>query len=630
MISQNIAMQLSAKSQEAICHFLKKTYESSQLKLTPVRTRMETVDREIYRTNLNTEVATQVTQLNEAGNKKKVSDIVMPILEPQIDTSLAFFSSVFLTGQPLFGVLADPQNMQAAKVIESILDEEARYGAWRTQLAMAIRDGLSHNIYGLECDWEEHKTYSPVNDTRSTSVTVKPTSWAGNCLRRLDMYNTFYDPRVEASKAHTHGEFAGYVELMTRPMVKQMIDSLPQNMNVTKAYNAKCDFKDWYHIPVVNPDKNYTGNIGQPVSWAAWAGLTETNFDWSTLYTVVREYVRIIPRDFGINVPSNNQVQIWKFIKVNGVLVYAEKKTNAHNNLPIVIGQMHDTGLGPQDKSFAEKLIPIQDLASAMWNARLAVQRRKVGDRALYDPTRINTKDVNSENPAAKIPVRTGLYNGKLEDAYRPIPFEDRDSGTYVQDANEMAKLANSISGQNPAQQGQFVKGNRTLEEYDDVQNKSSGRQRTQAILFHERTIMPLQQIMLNNILQYEKVGQVFDPRTNQAYDINPTDLRKAVYYFKTTDGMSPVDKMIDMPTMKESFQLIAQVPPLQQKYDLGKLFTYMMSLRNVNLAPFEYNPQQQLAAKQQQIAEAAAESRAETLAEGGVENPQENAAERR
>jgi hypothetical protein len=607
-----VPFQPLPKTTQALLQFCHQTVNSN-FNFVSMRNRFEYIDREFYRTNLSTDDAVKGRTAAMQGKKIHLRDIVMPILEPQIETSLAFLTSVFLTGEPIFSFVAPPNLIQYKKQYDAIMSENQTRGGWAAQLMMFMRDGLKYNFCALEVDWCTETIYSAaqkVTPGKQNSVEAKETLWAGNKLTRRDPYNVIYDIRVPIDRQHKDGEFSGYIELMSRIKLKQFIQNLPYKINITDAFNSQFGGGSTtstagnggnYYIPSINDLAIYDRNKLQgAMNWDAWAQLAAPDKDkrinYKGLYEVTTRYIRIIPREFGMAVPRPGQPQIWKVITVNDqVVIYVERMTNAHDYLPIIFGQFYNDGLGFQSRGTGEKLIPIQDLASAAWNARLATQRRKVSDRALYDPSRIKPDDVNSENAAAKIPVKPNAYGKPVGDAYHAIPFEDRESGTFVQDGKDFQTFGNSITGQNPAQQGQFVKGNKTQAEYEDVQNHASGRQRTQAIFIENQVFVPVKEIIKLNILQYQPDGPVTNPITGETVDVNMEDLRTKALAFQVSDGLTPTDKLIDADSWSVAIQTLGSSQELQQEFDMGAAFTYLMQLRNVDLSPFRRTQPQQV-----------------------------------
>jgi hypothetical protein len=615
MVAAATPMYIRQPEQDKLLQFCKSTQLSVfNPQNIDLRTRFKYIDQEYIReNNMANDQQTQNAQQNRAGNKRKIQDIVIPIVEPQVESSLAFLTSVFLTGEPLFGVVGDLNNMSAAKQMEAIVSNQSTEGGWARHLQMFFHDGLKYNFCAIEADWCIEKTYSLVTDaTKGPQGQPKEVQWAGNKLKRLDPYNTFFDPRIKITEQHEKAEFAGYVELHNRVSLANYLQSLPFRMNVTDAYNSTLQLMggltQLYYIPEV-----FTENLSPAskmlgvVNWDLWAngGKLDTKMQYKNLYQLVTRYLRIVPRDFGLNVPAAGQVQLWKVVTVNdAVVVYAERLSNAHNFIPIIFGQPMEDGLNLQTKSVAQKQIPLQDIASALANSRLAARRRSVTDRGLYDPSRVDEKHINSDSPTAKIPVRPSAYGQDMSKAYYAIPFKDEQTQSIMQDVREVMSYSDLVSGQNRAQQGQFVKGNKTKSEYDDVQNKSSGRQRTMAIRLEHQAMMPLKKIIKFNILQYQPSGEVFSYVDQAPVNINPIDLRKTAVNFKISDGLDPAEKIMDGDTLQIALQAVLQSPELNQEYDAGAIFGELMSVKsNFDMAQFKRTQDQIDARNKQQIA---------------------------
>ena len=62
-------------------------------------------------------------------------------------------------------------------------------------------------------------------------------------------------------------------------------------------------------------------------------------------------------------------------------IVYAECKSNAHDYLPITLGQPFESNLKYQQKALPEELATLQDLASKLWSMEIASSRRIVANR---------------------------------------------------------------------------------------------------------------------------------------------------------------------------------------------------------------------------------------------------------
>ena len=278
-------------------------------------------------------------------------------------------------------------------------------------------------------------------------------------------------------------------------------------------------------------------------NWLAWAGLQEGDqrIHYKDMYELTTVYARILPADFGINVPKRNTPQVWKFILVNAqVLIYAERQTNAHNLIPMFFAQPNDDGLSYQTKSLATNVHPIQHIASALWNSMIAARRRAISDRGLYDPSRVDPAHINAENPSAKIPVKPAAYGKPLAEAYYPIPFRDDQTPVVMQETQSLLQFANTVTGQNQARQGQFVKGNKTRQEFDTIMANANGRDQLCSMVLESTFFTPIKEVLKINILQYQGGTAVYNREREQEVQIDPIKLRNAVLEFKISDGFAP------------------------------------------------------------------------------------------
>ncbi len=538
---------------------------------------------------------------NKFGDADKFQNITVPVVLPQVEGAVVYQSSVFLTGNPLFEMVASPEYENAAISMNALITEQSIRGGWVAQLMQHFRNGFKYNLAALEVSWDRVVTYSIETDLQFSSKQGKPkeTIWEGNKIKNLDLYNSHWDTRVKPTEVHTRGEFAGYTELMSRVALKDFLNTLPSNTNVTEAFQAQLGGSGYrYQTPVINPwaFQNDQIHAAGQMDWMAWvaAAKSEVKIDYKDMYEVSTFYARILPSDFKIRVPAANTPQIWKIIVVNhSVIVYAERQTNAHNYIPILFSQPLDDGLSYQTKPLAMNVKPMQDIASAMWNSVIAARRRAISDRGIYDPSKIDAKHINSNVPNAKIPVRPSAYGQPVANAYYSIPFRDDQSGVLMQESQSVIGMANMVSGQNQVRQGQFVKGNKTQSEFDTVMGNANGRDQAVSMLLEAQLFTPVKEMLKLNILQYQGGESIYDRKGSREIQVDPIQLRKAVMAFQVADGLLPVDKLINSNTLGQAMQAISSSPELQGEYNLGPLFSYMMKTQGANITSFEKSAQQ-------------------------------------
>jgi hypothetical protein len=607
------AVVIPPKSQAAILEFSRQCYNLLNSQWS-IRTMLENVDRAYMREKDYTETQWKAKLANRYGDPTKYQNVTVPVVLPAVEAAVTYQSSVFLTGQPMFGWVGGPENESAALMYQAIMEENQTRGGWVQELMMTFRDGFKYNLGIVEATWDRQVSAAietaPISSGGGPNGSVpKEVIWEGNCIKRWDPYNTFWDTRVYPVDMATKGEFCGRTEIYSRVALKKLFAELPDKMvsNIQAAFESGVGSPsiaggfagglESYYVPQLNPDASIVRNPRAGPDWMAWAGMNDRpagEMQYRNLYEVTTLYARIIPQDFNLRVPAANTPQVWKFIIVNHqVLVYCERQTNAHNLIPCLFMQPNNDGLGYQTKSLATNAIPFQDLASALVNSAMAAKRRAISDRGIYNPLLISAEHINNDSPVAKIPMRPGAYGKTPQEAYYPIPFRDDQSANSFQEMQQMLSMANTVNGQNQAKQGQFTKGNRTQAEYESVMANANGRDQICSMLLEAQLFTPLKQILKINTMQYQAGISLYSPAQERVVKVDPVALRKSFVTFKISDGLTPTDKLISADAFQSALQAISSSPTLGAGYNVAPAFSYLMKTQNVDLTSFEKSPQQ-------------------------------------
>lgn len=542
-------------------------------------------------------------------------NIVAPIVVSQVDTMVAYLADIFLSGYPIFPVVSSPNKRKGAEQLETLLDDHAQLGGYMRQLLLMLKDGVKYNLSAIEVEWSSIEQFYIIDDLKAANQrSVKRSPKSFNRLKRLDPYNTVWDYSVSAGDVATEGDYAGYLEVISKTKLKRLTNKLSienKGLNITEALDS------WN---LINNSALALGNVvmhptiskyvtprkvGGNVNWNVYLGAENknkkemVNLNDGSNYEKFVLYARILPSDFGIKAPSANTPQIWKFTIINmSVVIEAERIVSAYDTLPILMASPMEDGLGYQTQSIAEGSIPFQEAATTLFNIRFAAARRAVSDRALYNVDLINPSDVNNKAPAAKIPVRLkALSNLGLEGAYKQIPFDMRGTETTISDARTIVGFSQELSGINGPQQGQFQKGNKSVTEWQDTIGGSDNRLRLPAMLYECQVFTPMKQIMVLNIFQYGEDTKVVSQKTGEVVEVNIDELRSNVLTFRLADGYSPKSKLASVETLTAGMNMIMNSPVLQQAYGamLPSVFAHMMQLGGVRDLE-QYAPQSQQA----------------------------------
>lgn len=591
-------MPIPVTAQESVIKYLSSALSTYNTSFN-IRDQMVARDRAYYREKDQTTEQSRARAANNAGDASKIQNVTVPVVMPHVETQLAYLQEVFLSGYPIFGTVAPPELQDAMTQMDTVIGENSIRCAWPLELTQTMRDGLKYDLGAVEVVWENRKifTVQTPQDKNLTQGTPTESYYQGNFLKRINPYNLLLDARVSPEKNHVSGEYAGYTEVLSRIETKKRMEDLPAlgTMNFRDALESpgpgdasSLDSTNATYLPDINPSALLPASARREHDWMQWADLSPKNsqnairyknsYEWTVLYA------RILPMDFGIGGRNRNTVQIWKFIIINQkVVIFAERQTNAHNYLPIVVCKPSADGMGWQSKSFAENVTPNQDVASALMNSALESQRRKVYDRMFYDASRINKKDIDQVSSVARIPVKNSAYGKNLSEAIYQVPYRDDGVAEIVNLSQTVAQMGDITNGQNRVSQGQFQKGNKTRAEFDTVMSNAGSRNRLTAMALEFSFFVPIKEMIKSNVLQYQPPASLVNSDSQQTVEIDPALLRKANLSFALSDGYLPSDKMISGETMQMLFQGAQAMPAIQAEYDLMGMWIYGMKLRGAN-----------------------------------------------
>lgn len=503
-----------------------------------------------------------------------------PVVVSQVDAMVAYLADVFLSGVPLFPVVSNPNNIQRAEQLETLLDDHATLGGYIRQLLLFLKDGVKYNFCAIEALWTSIDQYTLEGEMLSPG---QPRNLSKKIKRftkiiRRDPYNTIWDHNVNPGDISAEGDYAGYVEILSRTKLKRRLirmglDGESFNNREAITSNIKNVAETTYNY-VQHPTINSYVDSRKPLDSINWIEyLTDTkdnqfkmssgNYEWLNLY------VRLIPKEFGLLVPEPKTVQIWKLVLINSeILVEARRIVSAYDNLPMLFGQPLEDGLGFQTQSIAEGAVPFQEAAATMLNIRFNAARRAVSDRAVYDSNIIKPSDINAPVPAAKIPANiNSLGNKKLTDAYMSIPFEAKGTETALQDGLLIADFAKQMAGLNKVQRGEFQRGNKSVTEFETTIGNSDNILRMPALLLEAQVFQPLKDILKLNIFQFGEDSIVVSQKDGKNKEVKIDELRKEVLAFRVADGYTPKSKLASTDFIVQLLQMILSNEFLLQKF---------------------------------------------------------------
>ena len=594
----NFNLTLSIPQRKLALEYAKNAAERFSSALPNFRGLMEIRDRAYIRQLNMTAKQLDAVRNTLAGKPSMMEDIVVPIIMPQIESSVAYKAGVFLSNPGVFGVVAPPQYMDAAMKFETTLMKQAEKFAWSRNLIRVFRNADKYNFGPAIVDWKSVPVRTLTEGDISQAAQrgkakIEHGSYQGNEIKAIDPYNCFFDPMVAPGDMHTEGEFFGYNELLTRTAFKRLVGglNLQNTAQLKEAYESGMQnfgsgtgsqaAKDFY-IPSINHYFTMDAAARTAVQdWGTWMGMSEKRGDinYKDKYLITTIYCRACPSDFGGqgNIPTIYKLKIanWQ------VVFYAEMLVNAHDYLPALIMTPQDDGLGFQTPSKLDNSMPYQNMASSMWGLTIESARRRVFDRLVYNSHYIDKKDIDPVSSVSRIPIRNAaMLNFEPGKAIFKIPYEDGAPTLGIQASQLISQMADESAGQNKVSRGQFQKGNKTSNEFQTTVDNSNARNQLEAVVIEHQFMVPAKEIIKSNTLQNQAVETIYNRDKNKAVEIDPTELRQAILDFDLTDGVLPSDKLMNPEVMQVFMQTAQALPTITTEYDVLGMFLYWCKLK--------------------------------------------------
>ena len=566
-----------------------------------------------YQSQLNmTAQHLEAIRKNLGGDARKIADLTVPIVMPQVESAVAYQAGVYLSSWPIFPVVASPAKQSEAIQFQTVMSNHAVHYGWSREMIKWFRDGFKYNWGALFCHWKKTAIQKVTTSTDSATAgqsALETAIYGGNCLTRIDPYNCFMNMAVDPSKYHEEGDFFGWNVLMNRMQFRRFVESLDKryttNLNeaISSSYmgagtNGDSQSGADYYIPPVNQMLGTSQLASQGRNWMQWAGLEEKRQGnqpcYRGQYIVTPFLCRAMPDDFTAigRAPTIYFAYIvnWKYV------VYVEEIVSPQDYLPIFIIQPNEDGLGLQTKSVLDNALPFQDMSSSLWNIGLESQRRKIFDRLIYNPRFIDKKDIDPASSVARVPLRNAAsFKGEdIGKALYQIPYREDNLAAVLQMSDMVSQMGDTASGQNKVQRGQFQKGNKSVTEFETTMDGSNSRQQLTSMGIEHQAITPLKETLKTNMLQYQSPQEMLSRETKEVVSIDPVALRAAIMEFKLTDGLLPVEKLLNPELLTVFMQTAQAMPVVMSEYDVLGMFMYWIKLKGGYwLEDFKRNPQQ-------------------------------------
>jgi hypothetical protein len=525
--------------------------------------------------------------------------VVAPFTYAIVQSIKAFLLAVFTTRYPIFEARPlDGANEQQARLVEALLDYYFRLQGGIKVLDMFLLDVLRYGIGILKCVWERRvekkRQRFVIGDLDLGVVEDYAVTYEGPRTINVDPFSFFPDPRVPLDRFQ-EGQFCGHLLYVPwwwlREKEKQgvymFVDDIPPFTT-----SALEDLKSRPPFSI----------IGVP----EWLPTKPEDMKQYGMVMVHELWARIVPSQYGLS--DGDDVELWVITVANrSKVIRAEPSPYHHDKFPFVVGLYLLDAHANDPVGLIELLQPLQDLCTWLINSHLDNIEKVLNEVLIFDPSRIDPRDLQEWRPGQVIPLRPEAYGTSPADALYQFPVQLYTS-QHLNTLEILLDHMQRLSGSSDILLGMFPATKRSATETAHVAQMGANRIQMLAQTLSATAIVPWAELMLALLQQFlthpVAVRLLGLPAATKlagtVVEVSPEDIQGR-YYFPLHDGTAPLDPQKNADLWLQIFELIGRVPSLAERFDLVEIFRYMVSalgVRNIDQFLKEETPTEEAAAE--------------------------------
>lgn len=525
---------------------------------------------------------------NRAGKAAKVTDVNLSLGQSQIDTAVTALLDMLVPTDKMYEPFGSADTQSAAIAVTKELNKSADKFNHISEYYKVFSDALRYDLGGLEVAWTNQTGSRIENDdlTGAARIVQNTVVFSGNKLKALDIRNTFYDLTVSPEKVSTDGGYAGYVEVIGIPQLNEMIDRGEVSAEyVCDSWEPTNDLIEYNYKPVFSNAASHPKDT-QTRTLDNLFGITMSPDKAIFMITM---YVRLRAKPFKL--ADQDGQTIWRFRLIGSRIVSAEPMSNAHGRLPIVLTSATCDSLGENMLSYAETLIPMQNFASFLINAKQRGYRKQLYGVTFYDKNKIDmrqainsVRDNDFENLYVPVDVSDGQAVGSLVQQFNDAP----DTAATLADLGSVIELMQTLL---PTDSRQSLANLSRVSQWQAQRTVRETDKRTIKIgrLLNASLIAPVIYQSVYNLLQYkDTVTLLNDDGTTEEVAIG--ELRGIDLELKISSALRGIDKDLAADRLRDVINSLIQVPNISADVNIIGLVRYWSTLMglDIDLAQFK------------------------------------------
>ena len=245
--------------------------------------------------------------------------------------------------------------------------------------------------------------------------------------------------------------------------------------------------------------------------------------------------------------------------------------------LPLAVGCPLEDDLRNEQRTYAEKLLPLQHFSSFLLNSHQAATRKAIYGFTVFVQSLFPGLDLEREDLiGAMIPMRSSAGDIDIDKAirhYNDAPQTDRNVDMLAQIDGVMQKILPTDRVRNVADLERA-----TMYQAAATVQASDQRQLKVARIISDQALNPMKfQMIYNCYANLESISYVDEGGTRQTKSMG--DIVEANIEYEIGTGLKGLDKLMQLQIVRDILQFVIQSQQALQEIDIVAFLDYYMTL---------------------------------------------------
>ena len=520
----------------------------------------------------------------KARRRGEPTKFIVPLTYSQVQTFIAFCFSLFLQRDHFFELQpVGPEDTEAARVAEALLDRDLEYNNWYSILYQFLLDIARYGIGILKTGWTlEKRTVIDWVDTQRVDLygnvrterirmPVEKVVYEGNKIVCVSPYRFFPDPRLPVCRFQ-EGEFVASEDIYSRITLKRLerageivgVDFI-EELSEESAANRRLapEEEDGLGLETSDIDRYFV--------------LTEVQVELVPAEWILSDGQPLGPEDYPV------KYNVW-YVN-DSRIVKVEPLGYPHGQFTYDVAEFSPDQHELLNDSLVDTIDHLQDVITWLINSHITNVRKVIGDKLVVDPSGIEMRDLKERRPVIRLkPDAARMGVDRFIKQLTTVDVTAR----HIADAQELQRMAQMATGITDNALGLFHTGRRSATEARQVFASASSRLKLYATMIFRNGLLPMARKMLDNLrayLSHETLVRVTGESVEAPAFIRvQAEQLAGAYDFKVFDATLPSERIERAMALQEFLTALLQNPQAVQMlgYDIRKLVREWLILRGI------------------------------------------------